>query len=387
MTIPTFILRNALRNKRRLILTVLSVSVSLALFTLLQAALHLLTREKPMNEESALRLVTRHKVSLANVLPEKYIHRIERTPGVRAVSRFTFLGGIYKDESQTRFAQFVVDADRIFEIFTEIKVDAQQQQLFQKEKTACIVGTKLLERNGWKLGDKITFKQGLWPVNVEVLIRGAYTRASPDEPVDENMVFVRHDYFDDLLGKLGLVGTFWIRAESQEAIPQVIQQIDSAFANTSAETKTETERAFQLGFVSMMGDVKTFFGSICAVIVFTMLLVTASTMAMAIRERSREVAILKALGFNGTQVFGLILAESLALSLCGGVFGSLGIKVLLESLDLYKLSDGNIQMFPVPWQAVSLGLLVAFALGVLSSIVPAWTSIKTTVVEGLKTLD
>jgi putative ABC transport system permease protein len=387
VTIPTFILRNALRNKRRVILTVLSVSVSLALFTLLQSALHLLTQENPFNEQSALRLVTRHKVSLANVLPDKYIHRIERTPGVKAVSRFTFLGGIYKDPSQSRFAQFVVDADKIFDIFTEIKVAPESRALFQKEKSACIVGEKLMQRYGWKLGDKITFQQGLWPVNVEVIIRGTYTRQNPNEPVDENMVFVRHDYFDELMGNLGLVGTFWIRAENQDAIPQIIERVDKAFANSSAETKTETERAFQLGFVSMLGDVKTFFGSICAVIVFTMLLVTASTMAMAIRERSREVAILKALGFNGSQLFGLIFAESLALSLCGGALGSLGIKVLLESLDLYKLSDGNIQLFPVPWQAVSLGLLVAFALGVISSIVPAWTSIKTTVVDGLKTLD
>jgi putative ABC transport system permease protein len=387
MTVTTFVIRNALRNKRRLILTVLSVSISLALFTLLQGALHLLTQDQPMTEQSALRIVTRHKVSLGNVLPEKYLSRIERVPGVAHVSRFTFLGGIYKDASQTRFAQFVVDPDKIFHIFTEIAVTPEAQQAFLKEKNACIVGSKLIERYGWKVGDRLTFQQGIWPCNVEVVIRGVYTRADPNVPVDENMVFIRHDYFDDLLGHLGLVGTFWIRTENAEVIPEVINRIDTMFRNTDAETKTETERAFQLGFVSMMGNVKLFIGSICTVIVFTMLLVTASTMAMAIRERSREIAILKALGFNGAQLFGLIFSESFALAVAGGLLGCVGTKLVMENLNLDKLSGGLMRSFPIAMDAVWMGLAVACILGVVSSLAPAYTSIKTSVVNGLKTLD
>jgi putative ABC transport system permease protein len=159
------------------------------------------------------------------------------------------------------------------------------------------------------------------------------------------------------------------------------------FRNTDAETKTETERAFQLGFVSMMGNVKLFIGSICTVIVFTMLLVTASTMAMAIRERSREIAILKALGFNGAQLFGLIFSESFALAVAGGLLGCVGTKLVMENLNLDKLSGGLMRSFPIAMDAVWMGLAVACILGVVSSLAPAYTSIKTSVVNGLKTLD
>lgn len=382
MTIPGFIVRNAFRNKRRLILTVLSVAVSLFLFTTLQTALHLLSNP-PAGEQAGLRIVTRHRVSLANVLPEKYQYRIERMPGVQYCSKFTFFGGIYKDQSLSNFAQFAVDADRIFRIFPEAKVDPRQEEAFIKEKSACVVGGKLLERFGWKIGDKITFQGTIWGCDPELTIRGVYHSDS----IDETLVFFHHDYFDELMGKLGLVGTFWIKTENAGVIPGLIERIDAAFRNTDAETKTETERAFQLGFMSMMGNFKLFLGVISSVIVFTMLLVTASTMSMAIRERGREIAILKAVGYTGREIFTLILAESCGLSLAGGVIGCFGVPLLTSTLDIYKLSHGYVPMFPVTADVLALGLVVALLLGVVSSLAPAYASIKTTVVDGLRELD
>jgi putative ABC transport system permease protein len=382
MTIPGFILRNACRNKRRLILTILSVSISLFLLTVLLTALKLMT-EPPTTEQAALRIVTRHRVSLANVLPEKYQYRIERMPGVRYCSKFTWFGGIYKDEASSNFAQFAVDADRIFRIFPEAVVEPRQEEAFVKEKTACVVGGKLAERFGWKVGDKITFMGALWPCDLELIVRGTYR----GEGIDETMVFFHHEYFDELMDKRGLVGTFWITVTSADVIPGLIERIDAAFRNSNAETKTETERAFQLGFISMMGNVKLFIGSICTVIVFTMLLVTASTMAMAIRERMREISVLKAVGFTGAMIFSLILAESCGLALTGGFLGCFGVKFLAETLDIYKLSHGFLPIFPVTAGILGVGMTVAAGLGVISSLVPAYTSIKTTVVEGLKELD
>lgn len=382
MTIPGFVIRNACRNKRRLILTILSVSISLFLLTVLLTALKLMT-EPPTTEQAGLRIVTRHRVSLANVLPEKYQYRIERMPGVRYCSKFTWFGGIYKDEASSNFAQFAVDADRIFRIFPEAVVEPRQEEAFVKEKSACVVGGKLMERFGWKIGDKITFLGALWPCDAELIIRGRYR----GEGIDETMVFFHHEYFDELMNKRGLVGTFWITVESAEAIPGLIERIDAAFRNSDAETKTETERAFQLGFISMMGNVKLFIGSICTVIVFTMLLVTASTMAMAIRERMREISVLKALGFTGAGIFSLILAESCGLALTGGFLGCFGVKLLAETLNIYKLSNGFLPMFPVTADILAVGMLVATGLGIISSLVPAYTSIKTTVVDGLKELD
>jgi putative ABC transport system permease protein len=382
MTIPSFILRNALRNKRRLVLTVLSVAVSLFLFTTLQTALHLIS-QPPTTESAALRIVTRHRVSLANVLPAKYQSRIERMPGVQYCSKFTFFGGIYKDQATSNFAQFAVDADRIFRIFPDAEVTPTEEAAFVKDKTACVVGVKLLERFGWKIGDKITFFGSIWPCDPELTIRGVYH----GKGIDETLVFFHHEYLDDLIGDLGLVGTFWIKATDADAVPRLIERIDAAFRNTDAETKTETERAFQLEFISMLGNVKWFIGSISIVIVFTMLLVTASTMSMAIRERQREMAILKAIGFNGFQLFGLILAEAFGLAVTGGAIGCFGAKLLFEHLEIYKLSQGYLPMFPVTAGVVALGMLVSVALGVVSSLAPAYASAHQSVVEGLKELD
>jgi putative ABC transport system permease protein len=382
MTIPGFIVRNALRNKRRLILTVLSVALSLFLFVTLRTALKLMT-SPPTTDQAALRLAVRHKVSLANVLPEKYQYQIERIPGVKYCSKFTYFGGIYKDMSLSNFAQFAVDADRILKIFSEMDVDPQQADAFIREKNACLVGTKLMERFGWKIGDRITLLGAIWPCDLELVIRAVYR----GNGIDETMVMFHHDYFDDELGKLGLVGTFWLRADSAEAVPQVIERIDRTFANTDAETKTETERAFQLEFVSMIGNVKMFLGSILIVIVFTMLLVTASTMSMAIRERSREIAILKAVGFDGGQIFGLILAEAFGLAMTGGLIGCFGAKLLFTHLDIYKMSQGFIPIFPVTTDTLALGLVVAGILGIFSSLAPAYSTLRLTVVEGLKELD
>lgn len=382
MTIPGFVIRNALRNKRRLTLTVLSVGMSLFLLTVLLTALKLMT-EPPTTDQAALRIVTRHRVSLANVLPEKYQYRIERLPGVQHCSKFTWFGGIYKDEASSNFAQFAVDADRIFRIFPEAVLPAGQEAAFIKEKSACVVGGKLAERFGWKLGDRLTLQGALWPCDVELIVRGIYR----GEGIDETIVFFHHDYFDELLDRRGLVGTFWIKVTEAGLIPGLIERIDAAFRNTDAETKTETERAFQLGFISMMGNVRLFIGSICTVIVFTMLLVTASTMAMAIRERLREIAVLKALGFTGMAIATLILAESCGLALTGGVLGCFGAKLLAETLDVYTLSHGFLPQFPVSAEILATGMLVALGLGIVSSLAPAWASVRLSVVTGLKELD
>jgi putative ABC transport system permease protein len=380
VTIPGFILRNALRNKRRLMLTVLSVALSLFLFTTLQTALRELT-QPATSEASALRLVVRHKVSLANVLPEKYQSRIERMPGVMYCTPFTWFGGVYKDQ-ENFFPNFAVEADKLFKVFTESDIDSKQLDDFIKEKTACVVGVKTMQRFGWKVGDKITLLGELWPVDVELTIRGVYYGG-----IDETNLFFHHDYFDELMGKKGLVGTYWIRATNAEAIPGLVNRIDRAFANTDAETKTETERAFQLSFVSMFGNIKMLIGSISTVIVFTMILVTASTMSMAIRERSREIAVLKAVGFDGVQVFGLILAESFGLAMAGGVLGCFGAWALFSSVDIYTLSRGFFIKFEVTPHILTSGLMIAAGLGIVSCLMPGYTNLKMTVVGGLKELD
>lgn len=295
--------------------------------------------------------------------------------------KLTWFGGIYKDKANF-FPQFAVDADQLFPVFSEAEIDPQQIQAFLKEKNACVVGNKTMERFGWKLGDRITLQGTIWQCDPELIIRGVYRKG-----IDMTNLFFHHEYFDELLGNKGLVGTYWIRAENAGNIPDLIERIDRTFANSDAETKTETERAFQLGFVSMFGNIKVLLGSISTVIVFTMLLVTASTMSMAIRERSREIAILKALGFDGWQIFGLILAESFGLATAGGLIGCFGAAFLYRHLDIYSLSHGVLLKLDVTPSILAAGMTVAALLGIVSCLVPSYTSSQTTVVAGLKELD
>jgi len=377
MTLHGFILRNALRNKRRLTLTVFSVALSLFLFTVLQTALRELT-EPPEIDDAALRLVVRHKVSLANVLPQKYQSRIERIPGVKWCSKFTWFGGIYIDEKNF-FSQFACDADCLFNIFTEARVAPEQREAFVKEKTACIVGWKTMQRFGWKLGDKITLLGTAWPCDLELVIRGVYYGG-----IDETNMFFHHDYLDEALGKWSVAGMFWLRAENAEVMPELIERIDKMFANSAAATKTETERAFQLGFLSWFGNVRVLIGSICSVVVFTMILVTASTMGMTIRERAREIAVIKAIGFNARQVFALIVAESFGLAIAGGLIGCFGALFIANHFDIYSLSRGFFVKFEVTPQIIATGLLISVALGVFSGLVPAYGAIRASVVERLR---
>ncbi len=379
MTLPGFILRNALRNKRRLLLTVLSVALSLFLFTVLQTALREMSQPQ-VTDQSALRLIVRHKVSLANVLPSKYQSRIARVPGVKRVSRLTWFGGIYIDESNF-FAQFACDAPALFDILTEVQTDPEQVAAFKKEKTACIVGIKTMNRFGWKVGQKITLRGTIYPADLELIIRGVYSGG-----IDETNLFFHHEYLDEATG-WHVVGCYWIQAANPEAVAGVIQQVDSMFSSSAAETKTETERAFQLTFLSWFGNIKLLIGSICTVIVFTMMLVTASTMSMAIRERAREIAVLKALGYNSGQIFSLILAESFGLALAGGLIGSVGTWWLAQTVDMYALSHGFFVKFEVTPHIVAAGLLIATAIGLVSCVAPAVASVRASVLDGLKELD
>jgi len=384
MSIPGFILRNALRNKRRLVLTMASVALSLLLFVVLQTALRELTNPAT-TEEAALRVIVRHKVSLGNVLPVRYQSRIERVPGVEQCTKFTWFGGIYQDKSNF-FPQFGVDPEKLPAVFAEARFDPKQIADFVRDKAGCIVGVKTMDRFKWKVGDKITLLGTMWPCDLELTIRGTYR-----EGVDETNLFFHHDYMDEQIGKLGLCGTFWIKATDAEVIPELTERIDSMFANTDAETKTESERAFVLGFVSMIGNVKVLVGFICGVIVFAMLLVTANTMSMAIRERGREIAVLKAIGFNGSQVFGLIVAESFGLAAVGGCVG-LGAGWLIgwwlsNKGNVAAATNGMFIKFEVTPHILAAGALVAVLLGLGSCLVPAINAIRLQVVNGLKELD
>ncbi|MBM3879868.1 MAG: FtsX-like permease family protein [Verrucomicrobia bacterium] len=376
MTLPGLIVRNALRNRRRVMLTVSSMALSLLLLTLLEVLLKGLT-DPEGSVAGAERVAVRHSVSLANMLPAKYQARLERLPGVSRCTKLLWFGGIYQDPKNF-FPQFACDADALFEVLTEARIDEAQRRQFLEERTACVAGARTAARFGWRLGERIRLLGAMWPANLELTLRGIYSGT-----FDDAMLFFHHEYLDEMLGDLGFTGLFWVRADSAARVPELIERIDIEFRNSDAETKTETEQAFALGFVSMLGNLKLLIRSISTVIVFTLVLVTAGTMSMAVRERTREVAILKALGFRTWRVFALILGESVGLALAGGLIGCLGAWGLLRAVDLYRLSGGLFVSFELTPGILAGGLLVAGLLGVGGCLIPAYGACRSGVVAGL----
>ena len=382
MNLPGFIIRNAFRNKRRLALSVSSVAASLFLLITLQVALRELTN--PINDEgSSLRIIVRNKVSLAQPLPARQLQTLERIPGIVAVSPFSFYGGLYKgDEKFTSFAQLAVDPARVGLLLADAKIPKAQTEAWIADQTSCIVGRMTADRYGLKVGDRMQFTGQIYPCDLELKIAGIYHGTADDR----NVIF-HQKYLDELLGNPGTVGTWWVRAASAAEVPLVTERINRAFANTSAEVRAESERAFVLGFVSMWANIKTLIGGISIVVIFALLLVTVSTMSMAIRERFRELAILKALGFRRRELFAFILAESFGLAMGGAIFGAGGAWVVYHLINIQKLTNGLFVMFEVTPRMMGLAFSVAALLGVLAAIAPMLTVARTSVVQGLKTLD
>lgn len=381
MTVGTFILKNALRNKRRAALSILSVAVSLFLLVTLLVGLRELTL--PVEDAgAALRVAVRNRISIANLLPARQLPVIERIAGVEAVTPFTWFGGKYKNQENMTFAQFAMDPKKLRGVFGEAKMPLEAYDAFESVRTACIIGKITADKFKLKVGDKIPLESTVYPVTMEFDIVGIYSGTADDR----NMLF-RQDYLDEASGVTGMVGMWWLKVRSADDMPRVIDAINRAFANTSAEVRAETERAFQLGFISMWGNIRMLVMVICSAVVFTLLLVSASTMSMAIRERFRELAILKAIGFRRRELFAFILAESFGLAMAGALLGVGGAWWLLTHGDMAKMTGGLFPMFEITPKIVGIGVTVAALLGIIASIMPAIAVARMSVVEGLKTLD
>jgi len=372
----TLITKNALRNGRRTLLTVLSLAISLVMFCALLTIVTELEREGD-SEIGHLRLVVRRATSMLDSLPESYGRKLATIPGVALVHPMNWFGGTYQD-GQRSFANIATDARSLLQMFPEHKVPPEQAEAFARERAAALVGRQLADRFGWKLGDRVTLLGTIYPVDLEYTIRGIYTGG------DEEIFFFHQEYLDEALGRPGLVRTFRLKAESAEAVPRIMAAVDALFRNTDAETKTETERAFQLGFVAMVGNVKGLIVSISTVVVLTVLLVTANTAAMSIRERAKEVAILKTLGFRRRTILALLLTESAGTALVGGLVGSLGARIVFQTVDMSRFTQGVFRRFVVTEGTIGLALAIALVIGLVSAAVPACRATGTTVAEVLR---
>lgn len=373
-----FAFKNLLRNKRRTILTVLSISVSLFLLGVL-LAVYAAFYHRPMPPGSALRLITRNKISLATILPQYYGERIAKIPGVKEVSIFNWFGGTYIDNRpEHMFGRFAVEPGKVFKILTEFEIPPDQLEAFQRDRQGFAVGKSIADRVGLKLGDRVTIVGDIYPITLELNVRAIF------QGPDDNNTFFQWDYLQESLpqGWRGSVGTFNILCESEEAVPRVAREIDEMFRNSPQQTKTETESAFQLSFVNQLGNIKLFLLSIAGAVVFTILLVSGNTVAMSVRERIKEVGVLKTLGFTSPAVLALIVSESVFLAMLGGLVGVGGAYLVTQAMADIMVSFFS--GFVLPLWGVPICVAVAVLIGFLSSIVPATIAARTTITDALR---
>lgn len=380
MTLTRFATRNAFRNKRRASLTVLSMAFSLLLLTLMMTIWRAFYIDEG-SAESAQRLIVRNKVSLVFFLPGYYREKIRALPGVTKVVNQTWFGGQYKDQKpENMFAQFGTDPQEFFDVYKDFHIPADQLQAWQKDRAGCVVDADLAKKHDWKIGDRIFIKGLIFPLNLELTVRGIFSAPTPSESIYFNSTYLEEGY-QQIKGRAGFFG---VLADSPQDVPKVAKEIDEQFKNVERPTKTESEHAFQLGWIAMMGNVKAFILSICLAVVFAILLVSANTMAMSIRERTREVALLKTLGFTQGRVLGLFVSEAMALAVLGGIFGTLVAAVLIRLAANTPGLNFFLAGVHVGFPTMLVALLVAATVGFVSAFLPAYNASRRNIVEGLR---
>ena len=379
MKYAKLIFKNILRNKRRTLLTISSLVVSL--FLIISLATILTEFDRGSEEASPLRLVSRHAVSLGFVIPMAHIQKMKTVPGVKEAMPFSWFGGIYKDE-RNFFANFAVDARKMRDVIPEIKMSDADWQAFINDRQGAIVGAKLVKLYGFTPGQRITLKSPIYNQSVEFIIRGIYTGS------DEKTLYFQYDYLNELLPAWAKdqVSTFSIVANTAEDVPRVSQAIDSIFANTDAPTKTESEREFALSFQTMMGGVKTFLYAIMAAITFSLLLVMGNTMAMTVRERTKEVGTLKAIGFQRGTITALFLGEALMVACIGAAIGIGAAALLFRSVDL-SLYIPNLISFVPTSQTLAIAFGLSIVVGFISVVYSAYRVSGLTIAEALRSTE
>ena len=373
------ILANLMRSKRRTFLTTFSIAIALFLFCTLRTVIT--SFEASLRASEATRLVVRHGASLVFPLPLSYEDRLARVPGVTGVTYGNWFGGVYQDP-KNQFAQFAMDVPTMFDLFPDTVLPEDQKKAFLAERTSCIVGRALAKKFGWKIGDAVPILGTIYPGDWRFVIRGIYEGRTKD--VDENTLFFHWDYLNESLpqGRKDYVGIYWLRIASPSMAAAVSERVDDMFRNSSQPTKTETEKAFQAGFISMIGNIQLLLTILGSAIVFAIMLVTINTMMMAARERTTEIAVLKTLGFSDGLILGLVGGEALLVSLVGGVLGCGLAALIFHEMDF--TGGGFFPNFRVLPETILAGLLLAVLMGVLSGVAPAVSAARLRIANALR---
>ena len=380
MKFSALIFANLFRKKIRLVLTVGSFAVALFLFAFLGVVRNAFNRGADV--AGADRLVVIDRVSIINLIPLKYRDQILQIPGVKSITHNNWFGGVYQDEKNF-FPQFVIDPESQRQVFPELLVPDDQWNAFLKDRQGAIAGARTAERFHWKVGDRIPIKTtlyggGSWEFNLD----GIYHGQRPED--DETQFWLQWDYFEERIPPeiKGQIGWYVLRVNNPEDSVRVAKAIDDKFANSPSETKTETESAFAAGWVKQFGNIQFLIMTIGSVVFFTLLLVTGNTMAISVRERTAELAVMKAIGYSGPRVLIFILAESLVIALIGGLLG-LGL-ALLAVPAIARALNGMLPTLLLEPSILVLGLIAALAVGIASGILPGLGAMRMRVVEAFR---
>lgn len=374
------VLANLRRHKIRTLLTVASVSLALFLFASLRSVVT--TMHANAQFGSAHRLVTTNATGIVFPLPLAYGAKIKALPGVQGVSWANWFGGRYGD-GKSFFAQFAVDAESYLAMYPEIEIPEDQRQAFLHERTAALVGRRLVDRYGWKVGQDVTIQGTIFPGDWTFTIRGVYTPTAP--AIGDDVLLFHHEYFDERIGHAGIAGWYIVEIADAGAAATIAKGLDDQFRNSSAATKTGTEQAFQAGFATMLGNVSLLMGTIGTAVVFAILLVTANAMMMSARERTGEVAVMKTIGFSNRTLFALVIAEAGAITVVGAALGLGVAKGFYRAVDFNGF--GFLPGFTVTGGTLALGALIALLLMLASGVVPAAQAARLSIVQALRRVE
>ncbi len=378
MKLLPFVVRHLFRNRRRSVLTFLAITVSTIIFAALMS-LPAIVDQVLRDPARSFRLIVHAKAGFFHPLPEAYANRIRGVPHVDAVIGSNIFMGFYRQPDQL-VAALALDPGPVAELFPDFGISDGNAQEFRRDRNAALAGGGVVRAFGWHVGDTVTLRGANYPVDAEIKIVGIVEALG----VRDN-VLMRRDYLEELLGRPATVNMFWVKIDRTDSAPTAIKTIDDMFANSAAETNTESELAFAQ---SQMSDYRILFDGVqflAAIVMCSIGLVAANTAAMSVRERRSEIAVLRALGFSRSSVVAAFVAEGLAIAVPAGLLGCAGAYGLLKLMPYASGTLGPLAMnLELPVRVVAMSITVSVAIGVLASVVPAVNAVRRNIVESLR---
>ena len=375
------VFKSARRSKRRTLLTIISVALAVFLFATLRSVLD--GFDAVSAASSSTRIVTIRSTSMIFPMPTSHAEAIRSTPGIRDVTWANWFGGIYKDPKNF-FGQFAIEPESYLRMYPEVILSPEDKKAFLEDRTGCIVGDGLAKKYAWKVGDRIVIQPGIpnyGSQDYPFTIRGIYKAGS--SAIDNQSMLFHWKYVDERSDVKGQVGWYVAEVANPDQAAQVAMAIDQKFANSPYETKTDTEQQFSASFASMLGNLNLLLGSVALAVVLSTLFVAGNTMAMSVRERTTEIAVMRTLGFPASTVFLLVVGEGLAVSVIGGALGALLARLVING-EFLGLAGGFIPAFGVTNWNVVVGLGLSVLIGLLAALIPATMASRLKIVDALR---